>query len=303
MNIKLKISVIITILVAIIIGSLSYMYKNELYILYRDKILKERENINLEKNEYYKDKDYEYVKNTDKFIVETKEEIKNAIYTIINSGTEKFTFYCNDKYFTCINDVEEIVNDQIILSSINNYVHPYNSFKELYATYDDHGNITIKIKKNYTEDEINAINNKVNEIINNNLNNNMSLKSKIKEIHNYIINNGKYAKNKENINYSKADGILINGYGTCNAYSDAMAIFLEKLNIDNYKIASQDHVWNLVYFNNKWLHLDLTWDDPVNSDGSDTLETLFFLITDDQLKNLKVNMHDYDESIYKEAKS
>lgn len=304
MNTSFKISIIITMLIAIVIGSLSYMYKDELYIFYRDKILKERENINLTKNEYYKDNDYGYIQNTDKFIVENTQEIKNAIYTIINSGIEEFTFYCNDKYFTCINDIEEIVNDQIMLSSINNFVHPYNSFKELYASYDDHGDITLKIKKNYTEDEINAINNTIDEIINNELNNEMNLKNKIKNIHNYIINNGKYAKDeKENNNYSKANGILIDGYGTCNGYSDAMAIFLEKLKINNYKIASDDHIWNLVYFNNDWLHLDLTWDDPVNSDGSDSLETLFFLITDTQLNNLNVKMHDYDPNIYKEAKS
>ena len=304
MNIKFKITIVILILIAIITGCLSYMYKDELYIIYRDKILKERDNIVLTKNEYYKDDNYEYVKNTDKFIVENKQEIMNAIYSIINSGTNEFTFYCDDNYINCIDDIKIIVSDELILTTINNFVHPFNSFKEINTIYDDKGNITLKITKNYTEDEINLINNKIDEIINNEITNLMSLKTKIITIHNYIINNSKYAKDEEgNNSYSKANSILINGLGTCNAYSDTMAIFLEKLNVNNYKIASDDHVWNLVLFNNKWLHLDLTWDDPVNSDGSDTLETTFLLITDDKLKDLKVNMHDYNEDVYKEAKA
>ena len=35
----------------------------------------------------------------------------------------------------------------------------------------------------------------------------------------------------------------------------------EDFGIKNYKIASSNHVWNYVYIENNWYHLDLTWDE------------------------------------------
>ena len=53
-----------------------------------------------------------------------------------------------------------------------------------------------------------------------------------------------------------------------------------------------------VLINNNWYNLDLTWDDPVNSDGSDSLEHNFFLVNDDEmLKNDKTE-HTYNEDVY-----
>ena len=134
----------------------------------------------------------------------------------------------------------------------------------------------------------------------------MKDKEKIETIHNYIINHGRYAtdsireKNKDK-EYNKANDILIDGYGLCSSYADAMAIFLYKFGIDNYKIASSEHIWNLVNINNKWLHLDLTWDDPITSNNKDKLEKLFLLIDNKELKKLNVKKHDYNKEIYIEA--
>ena len=36
------------------------------------------------------------------------------------------------------------------------------------------------------------------------------------------------------------------------------------------------------------------------SDGKDYLEVLFLLITDDRLKELEVEQHEYDENVYLE---
>ena len=80
-----------------------------------------------------------------------------------------------------------------------------------------------------------------------------------------------------------------------------MAIFLHKFNIDNYKIASNSHIWNLVNIDKKWLHVDLTWDDPITSNGKDKLEKLFLLIDNKKLQSLKVKQHNYDKNIYSEA--
>ena len=83
-------------------------------------------------------------------------------------------------------------------------------------------------------------------------------------------------------------------------YADAMAIFLDKLNVINYKISNEEHIWNLVYLDGKWYHLDLTWDDPI-SDINVNRDT-YFLITTNTLEKINDGTHKFDKSIYTEAK-
>ena len=130
--------------------------------------------------------------------------------------------------------------------------------------------------------------------------------------HDYIINNTKYdIERADDVNSEQykdspshtAYGIVKNHVALCGGYSDIMAIYLNKLNIKNIKIAAKLHVWNLVYFNDEWLHLDVTWDDPVTNTGQDLLITEYFLINTDTLLKLDNVEHLFDELIYIEAKN
>ena len=309
MVINLKKVIIILNITLLIVGGFYYIgthYQDEIYIYYRENVKKVKQDIKLEKNEYYKDKNYSYVQNTNDFVAKDKKHLINIFYTVINSGTNKFTFYCDENYKNCTKDVIELISNKDILSNVNNFVHPYNSFETINASYDEYGQVDLTINKVYTKEDIQVLNTKVQKIINKKIKKNMSNKQKIKTIHDYIINNGRYATDKirkkhPNKDYNKANDILIEGVGLCSAYSDAMALFLYEFGIDNYKIASDNHIWNLVKINNKWLHLDLTWDDPVTQTGVQKLEDIFMLIDNKELKELKVTQHKYDKNIYKEA--
>lgn len=291
------------ILIAFGIG---YEYKDDIYMFYQKEILKERDNITIKTNDYYKENDYNYVQNTNDFIARNKNHLKNIFYTIINSGTNEFTFYCDEDYKDCINDAVNMVNNKDILSNINNFVHPFNSFDTININYDEYGEIIVKINKVYTEEEIKELNETVDNIINNKIKKSMTNKEKIETIHNYIINKGFYATDKIRKKYpdkefNKANDILINKYGLCSAYTDAMALFLYEFGIDNYKIATDSHIWNLVNINDEWLHLDLTWDDPVTENGENKLEIYFLLINNDRLNELDTGKHEFNKDIYKEA--
>lgn len=299
-------TLIIGLTIALTIMGLTYFYKDEIYIYYRDNIKKVQENITINKNEYYNKNDYTYFKNTDNFVAENKQDLINIIYTIANSGNKTFNFYCSKEYENCIDDVINISNDKDTLAYINNFVHPLNQFTKINILYNKYNEISVNITKTYTEDEINYINNEVDKIIKDKIKDNMTDKQKIKAIHDYIIDNNKYATDKirnenPNATYSKANYMLQNHYGICSSYSDLMSIFLYRFNINNIRISSKTHIWNLVKLDNKWYHLDLTWDDPIMSDGSDRLETLFFLINSKRLKELNVGEHNYNQDVFKEA--
>lgn len=260
----------------------------------------------IENNKYASNNNYEYVQITDNFEPNNKKDIINIYYTILNSGMDQFSFYCPSSYKDCMDDVNYISNNQSLLSNINNFVPVYNIFQNIETEFDNFGKITVNITHSYNDDEILAIEDKIKNIINEILNDSMNLEEKIKAIHDYIINNTKYDVNRTDNKITKyhsdiAYGALIEHYAICGGYADSMKLFLDYLNVPNYKISSENHIWNLVYLNNNWYHLDLTWDDPVTSTGKDVLEYDYFLISTDELKAIETEQHVFDNSIYKEA--
>ena len=256
-------------------------------------------------NSYFLEDHFDYVEPYEKAEVHSMKEIMNSIYYLINSGVTTSERYCAKEYKNCYTDMEAISSDTNMLSILNNYVHPFNSFDSIIFNFDDNI-IKVEIKHTYTDDEIKKLNAKVDEIINKTITNEMSTRDKIKAIHDYIINHTEYDTLKtKNINdktyhSNTAYGVLIEGYGICSGYSDAMKLFLDKLNIINYKISNDQHIWNLVYLYGNWLHLDLTWDDPV-SDKNITRDN-YFLIDTKTLKELNDDVHYYDVNVFKEAK-
>ena len=258
----------------------------------------------IEKNEYTRNYNFNYVSTTDNFFPTTKQDILNIYYTILNSGMNEFTFYCKRDYINCENDVMDVIQNQEVVSNVNNFLHPYNSSNGNHLDiYKNIRKITIKNDKVYDERMKNILDFDIDKIIKENIKSNMSDREKIRVIHDYIINNTKYDSDradKKIIKYQSntAFGALEEGYAICSGYADSMMLFLEKFGIKNYKIASSNHVWNYVYIENKWYHLDLTWDDPVNDQGKDILDHTYFLITDQQLEKLDKTYHTYDKTIY-----
>ena len=45
-----------------------------------------------------------FVQKTDDFHVKNYQGLLNIIYTILNNGTDEFTFYCDESYNECMND-------------------------------------------------------------------------------------------------------------------------------------------------------------------------------------------------------
>lgn len=259
-------------------------------------------------NAYYRKYDFNFIKNIDNANPKNYQELLDTIYSIINNGYDTFTFYCSNEYVSCIKDIDALGNDQETLSTINNYVHAYNSFENVKILYNDDGKVKLEFKRYYSSDEISSINNKIDTIYSTLYVEGDSDINNIKRVHDYIINNAKYDSNRATNNIldyksNIAYGTLLEGYAVCGGYSDAMQLFLERMKIKNFKVASTDHVWNAVYLDNRWYNLDLTWDDPVVSDGSDYLDDSYFLINTNKLLELDTTQHTFNYDYYLELKS
>lgn len=271
------------------------------------------------KNAYAKNEGFAFVQTTENYTPYSYHDLLNIIYSVINNGWTSFTFYCPSEYKNCISDIEKISQDDLTLTHINNFVHPFNSFTNLNTMYLESGEVTFKINYLYSKKEIEAINKEVDKIIANNIDANNTDYENIKILHDYIINNTKYdvernEKGTSDYESYSAYGLLFDHFATCNGYTDTMAIMLSKLNLKNYKIAttpdqisydSTGHIWNAVYLDGKWLHLDLTWDDPVSDSGENYLYHKYFLVNNEELNkadtgNVVIEEHNFNPSIYLE---
>lgn len=276
---------------------------NDVIFLFNYIFKNEQKVIITEANNYKRNYTYEKFTNTEDFIPANVNDLENIYYNVLNNGWKSFTFYCPTEYKTCLDDLEPLSANETLLSNINNYVSPYNSFKIIDTTITSFGEITIDIQKNYSEDEISILKVKVKEISDSLGLQMLSNKDKINQVHKYIINNTKYDLDRADNGTSdyesdKAYGVLIQGYGVCSGYSDAFALFMDYFNIPNIKVSSQEHIWNLVYFNGKWLHVDTTWDD---NDNAIIIKSNFLLITSNELKQIDEEHHQFDNNFFIET--
>lgn len=308
----MKMKKIIPVILLTILFILTGIYNDKISRFIISNFVYEKHNNNYSFNSYSKRENYNYLVIVKDFEVHNKKDIINTIYTIIDSGADEFSFYCASSYSDCIRDIVNMASNTEELAVINNFVHPYNNYNKLYISTNALGKVTITVDKLYEDEEITYIENKLDDIEKSVVTENMNLINKIKAIHDYIINTTIYDEERaeeirtkgssaiNEIQSNKANGVLESHYALCSGYTDIMTIYLNRLGIRNYKISNNTHVWNGIYLDNNWLHIDLTWDDPVTSNNKNILLEDFFLIDNNELAKLDRSMHDFDLDIYSE---
>ncbi len=124
---------------------------------------------------------------------------------------------------------------------------------------------------------------------------------KVKLIHDWLVQNATYdltATSNEvtpDVSYS-AVGIILYKKGVCSGYAEAFHVFMTLMGIDCRYVTGTgnggNHAWNLVKLDNKWYHIDVTWDDPTPDIGG--ISYNYFLLTDSQMeKDHKWNTKNY----------
>ena len=96
-------------------------------------------------NEYTKKNGYKFVGLSEDYIPYSYQDLLDIMFSTINNGWEEFTFYCPSEYTNCLKDIEGICDNSELLSKLNNFVHPFNSFTNLKSSISESGEINLKI--------------------------------------------------------------------------------------------------------------------------------------------------------------
>lgn len=98
-------------------------------------------------------------------------------------------------------------------------------------------------------------------------------------VHDYICIHYKYDLSLESDNMYT---FLSSFVGTCQGYTWTYMAVLRELGMKSVYAASDTigHIWNLVEIDGQWYHVDVTWDDPPQSEGSGETSHRHFLMSD-----------------------
>lgn len=127
---------------------------------------------------------------------------------------------------------------------------------------------------------------------------------KVLYIHDYIIDNTVYdsasadendgsGKKLSDAVYKSASiyGCLIEGKAICTGYTAAFQYFMDALGVESGRISGNTpegsatgHQWNYVKVDGEYYYIDLTWDDPVQEDGSNVKRYTYFLVGEKELE-------------------
>ena len=258
----------------------------------------------LKPNQYVYREFNSFLQNTTNYYPNNRQQLLNIYYTVLNNGLDDFSYYCKNSYATCLKDVNDLSYESSTFTYVNQFIHPYNSYASIKSTnYSNNKRIDVAVEKKYSKEDQEKIENRLDEIFNMlNINSYSSINSKIKVFHDYIANINVYDQAKvdggSTYHSDSAIGTLFEGYSICSGYSDTMAIFLNRLGLENVKVVTDKHVWNAVKIDDKWYHIDLTWDDPVVSTGENIIQYDYFLLTTDKLLSKNDGEHNFNTEVY-----
>lgn len=166
-----------------------------------------------------------------------------------------------------------------------------------------YGNVNIKFNFDYLTTKVQEeyVDKRVENILSDIITDDMNDYAKEKAIHDYIVANVQYDTSLQE--YS-AYSALAKGKSVCQGYSLLMVKMLEKVGIKSIIVESipMNHAWNMVYIDNKWHHVDATWNDPVPNVPNRVLYDYYNLTDYEISQNIKGKMHIWNRYEYPSAK-
>ena len=103
---------------------------------------------------------------------------------------------------------------------------------------------------------------------------------KVKGVYEYLINNSVYDLS---CNGQSILPVLVDGRGVCASYAESTQYLLQQLGIQAIVLDGDNHEWNIVRIDGEYYQLDTTWGDPVNEDGSQSIQYDYLCLTSQEM--------------------
>ncbi|PFL17679.1 S-layer protein [Bacillus cereus] len=223
---------------------------------------------------------------------------KNEVQTRINTYETNITL----PYKTKNSNTEEVMNTLFNaykeVASKNEYTN-YNRSNVSYGLSGSPGNYTFTLKITYREskEQTEYVMKQAKAIVSSIIQTGMDDHEKVKAIHDYVVKHVSYDTSYKAYTAYEA---LANRFAVCQGYTLLTYQLLKEAGIENHFVVGtgdgQPHAWNLVKIDNKWYHLDTTFDDPV-PDVQGRVTYSYFNLSDEQIaRNHEWNRGDYPQA-------
>ena len=190
------------------------------------------------------------------------------------------------EYSGDMNEIGKIIENKMDILRYTNSYETYNisTYKVNMSSWSNSDIVKLKFTFDYrmTAQMESALDLKAREIVASITDESMSKSRKEREIHDWIINNTKY---DESYTIYDPYNTLFKHTGVCQGYALLAQKMFTIAGIESMIVEGtangEDHAWNMVYIDNKWSHVDLTWDDPVSS--KDMLRYDYYNLSDKEM--------------------
>ncbi|MGE6365757.1 S-layer homology domain-containing protein [Bacillus paramycoides] len=205
-------------------------------------------------------------------------------YQTKNSNTEEVMN-------TLFNAYKEVANK-------NEYTN-YNRSNASYSLSGSPGNYTFTLHITYreTKEQTEYVMKQAKSIVSSIIQVGMDDHEKVKAIHDYVVKHVSYDTSYKAYTAYEA---LVNRSAVCQGYALLTYQLLKEAGIENHFVVGtgdgQPHAWNLVKIDNKWYHLDTTFDDPI-PDEQGRVTYSYFNLSDEQIaRNHEWNRGEYPQA-------
>ncbi|MCU4835337.1 peptidase [Bacillus cereus] len=230
----------------------------------------------------------------DKLLESFRKELKKYI----DNHEEKITITYKTKDSNITDVMNKLIQESNKLLDTDEYVK-YNIKHTRYRVNGSSGNYNFSLNITYREskEQTQYVKSQAKAIVNSIIKQGMDEHEKVKAIHDYVVKHVSYDTSYKAYTAYEA---LANRSAVCQGYALLTYQLLKEAGIENHFVEGtgngQPHAWNLVKIENKWYHLDTTFDDPV-PDKAGRVTYSYFNMSDEQLsKN-----HEWDRSKYPTA--
>ncbi|MBJ8055655.1 S-layer homology domain-containing protein [Bacillus cereus] len=223
---------------------------------------------------------------------------KNEVQTRINTYETNITL----PYKTKNNNTKEVMNTLFNayeeVANKNEYTN-YNRSNISYSLSGSPGNYTFTLNITYreTKEQTEYVMKQAKAIVSSIIQTGMDDHEKVKAVHDYVVKHVSYDTSYKAYTAYEA---LANRSAVCQGYTLLTYQLLKEAGIENHFVVGtgdgQPHAWNLVKIDNKWYHLDTTFDDPV-PDEQGRVTYSYFNLSDEQIaRNHEWNRGDYPQA-------